>query len=167
MKKIMLLSSNESNVFFEAAVINKNLSEVVHKLLEKYKNPNLLDEMKRTPLMWAAITGDIELTEKLIDLGAEINLSDEEGFTALHLAAKENNKVIVELLIKNKADIDAKDKFGNTPLWRATYNSRGKGELITLLIKSGANPNEENNSGVSPYTLAETIGNYNVKQYFR
>jgi ankyrin repeat protein len=62
--------------------------------------------------------------------------------------------------------VDARDQYGNTPLWQAVFHSNGRGELIGLLLRSGASPNAANDSGISPVQLAQTIANYNVKQYF-
>ena len=42
----------------------------------------------------------------------------------------------------------------------------GNGSVIKLLLGAGANPNAENKSGVSPASLANTIGNYNVAQFY-
>jgi ankyrin repeat protein len=70
------------------------------------------------------------------------------------------------LLINSGAKVDAADKYGNTPLGRATFNSRGRGEVIRILLDHGANRDLPNKSGVSPVKLANTIGNYDVKQFF-
>lgn len=52
-------------------------------------------------------------------------------------------------------------KKDNKYLW-----DEGRGEIIKLLILNGADPNNANSSGITPYKLAHTIANYNVKQFF-
>jgi hypothetical protein len=48
----------------------------------------------------------------------------------------------------------------------ATFESKGRGDLIRLLLAKGADPDAPNGSGVSPRHLAERIGNYEVKGFF-
>ncbi|MDQ1086662.1 ankyrin repeat protein [Siphonobacter sp. BAB-5404] len=62
--------------------------------------------------------------------------------------------------------IDLQDKYGNTPLWRATFESKGREDLIRPLLQAGANPYVKNHSGISPYDLALAIANYDVKSFF-
>lgn len=39
--------------------------------------------------------------------------------------------------------------------------------MIELLLSAGANPYLENKYGVSPYSLAHDIANFDVKQFFK
>ncbi|MEO7702080.1 MAG: ankyrin repeat domain-containing protein [Opitutus sp.] len=63
--------------------------------------------------------------------------------------------------------VDPVDVHGNTPLWRAVFNSCGRGELIELLISRGADPTKKNKSGTTPKDLAETIANYEVAKFLK
>lgn len=56
--------------------------------------------------------------------------------------------------------------YGNTPLWVAVMNSRGRGEVIRLLLEAEAVADIPNKSGISTRSLAETISNYDNKQFF-
>jgi ankyrin repeat protein len=91
---------------------------------------------------------------------------DSGGYTALHFAAQNFHVETVKALLKAGAAVDVPDNFGNSALGRATFNSRGRGDIIHLLLGSGADPNRPNKSGISPLKLAQTIGNYDVKQFF-
>ena len=65
------------------------------------------------------------------------------------------------------ASADVRNVHGNTALWTATFNSRGRGELISLLLAHGADPDSLNGSGASPRTPASMIANFDVAQFFR
>jgi hypothetical protein len=55
---------------------------------------------------------------------------------------------------------------GGLSLWCATFDSRGRGDVIRLLLSKGADPDAVNDSGGSSRQHAERIGNYDVKQFF-
>lgn len=106
-------------------------------------------------------------SDLLIKSPMQIKAKGKHGWTLLHYAAKYQNVPIGKELLSEGADINAKDDFGNNVLWRATFSSKGKGEFIQFLIKNGADKFAENNSGISPNDLADTIDNYDVKQFYR
>jgi ankyrin repeat protein len=62
--------------------------------------------------------------------------------------------------------VDARDKHGNTPLSKAVFYSQGSGEMISLLLRWGADRDLKNNYGVSPVGLARSIANYDVARFF-
>jgi uncharacterized protein len=103
----------------------------------------------------------------LIAGGANVNAQDTHGWSALHFAAQSLSVACVQSLLAAGAIVDIQDHFGNTPLFRAVFASRGDGSLIKLLLSAGANPNLHNRNGVSPESLARTIANYDVAQYFK
>lgn len=73
---------------------------------------------------------------------------------------------VAELLLQRGAQVDPGNVFGNTPLWIAVFNSRGRGEMITLLRRNGADPLRPNDSGQTPVDLARLIANYDVAKFF-
>jgi ankyrin repeat protein len=91
---------------------------------------------------------------------------DDEGWTPLHFAAQSNSAEIAELLLNAGASLAPRDTHGNTLLFKAVFNSRGKGDVIRLLRARGANPYATNKHGVSPLKLARTIANFDVRQFF-
>lgn len=56
--------------------------------------------------------------------------------------------------------------YGNTALWRAVFSSNEDGSVIHLLREAGADPLAKNKQGVSPTSLARTIGSVALAQYF-
>jgi uncharacterized protein len=126
-----------------------------------------LDRAGRSPLHYAFETRDLNYAKNLIAEGHDVNLADRNGWTPLHFAAQACRADLAALLLDSGASVDPRDSHGNTPLSTAVFNSQGRGELIELLRKRGADPFAKNNHGVSPFRLARTIANYDVAQFFR
>jgi len=127
---------------------------------------NLVDRDGRSAIFQAVLAKSADIASVLVKKGADLNLRDNKGWSPLHCTAQNYLPQIAELLIENGADIECKDDNGNTPLWRAAFSSQGKGEMIKLLLSKGGDRNNENDSGISPLKLANTIANYDVKQFF-
>ena len=125
-----------------------------------------LDRAGRSALHYACADGDHDAAVNLLSEGADPNLPDRASWTPLHFAAQSNSVRTTEALLAAGARVDAIDEYGNSPLWRAVYASRGDGSLILLLRRNGADPHQENFSGVSPVQLARKIANYEVAQHF-
>lgn len=140
-------------------------SEELQKALAAGADVSARDRDGRTPLMHASIEGDSEAIKLLIAAGARVNDADDGGFTALHFAAQEFRLDAAKALLESGAPVDAKDVFGNTPLAKAVFMSKGKGEVIRLLLAHGADKTHKNNHGVSPEDLATKIANYDVARF--
>jgi ankyrin repeat protein len=136
------------------------------------KGENLLEKLSskdkegRTPLINATIENQYDTVKVLIEKRANVNEQDNNGYSALHFASQNYYINIAKLLIESNADVNIKDLHGNTPLFRAVFNSMGRGEMISLLLTNGADKNSCNKHGISPLKLADTIGNYNVINFF-
>jgi ankyrin repeat protein len=83
-------------------------------------------------------------------------------YTPLHFAAKDYRPAVARVLIASGALVDAVDDHGNTPLGKAVFESRGRAELIEILLAAGADRTKRNSSGVSPLDLAKNIANYKI-----
>jgi ankyrin repeat protein len=123
------------------------------------------DRGGRTPLFYASMDGDAPLVEQLIRGGADVNARDSNQETPLHFAVRGYHPGLAALLIENGAKVDAPDGYGNTPLARAVFESRGRGEMIRLLLSHGADKTLRNAHGVSPESLAESIANYDLTPF--
>lgn len=78
------------------------------------------DDLNRTPLMWAAIHGEVDQCQTLVaDHKAGIDNIDETGWTALHFAARCKHVVVVKKLLELKANHSAMNFFGRRPVHEA------------------------------------------------
>ena len=109
-----------------------------------------------SPLMLAAIKGNIEAVKALIARDADVN---KPGWTALHYAASgttpEHARTIA-LLLENHAYIDAASPNGTTPLMMAAHY--GTSEALQLLLDEGADPSLKNQLGLSASDFALRVG---------
>jgi ankyrin repeat protein len=134
--------------------------------LSKGANPNAFDRDGRTALIHAAIDNRLDAAGLLLERGSNVNVQDKLGYTALHYAAQNYHPEMALLLLERGAAVDVQDVHGNTPLWRAVFLSHGRGAVIDILLKAGADRNRKNERGRSPLELATTIANYSVAQFF-
>lgn len=126
-----------------------------------------MDRMGRTPLHYAALDGDAGRVRQLLASGSIADTADDNGWAPLHFAAQSNAVDATAALLQAGASVGARDAHGNTPLFTAVFNSRGVGDVIKLLRAHGADPYAKNNHGVSPLSLARTIANFDVRQFFQ
>ena len=125
-----------------------------------------VDRYGRSELHYAAGKGDLERVVALLTQGADAGLPDDDGRSPLHFAAQAYSAPVAAALLDGGATIDAVDNHGNTPLQSAVFESRGRPDLILMLRSRGADPVRLNNHGVSALSLARTIANFDVAQFF-
>ena len=114
---------------------------------------NLPNRQNETPLMMAAIKGNLEVVKKLVARKADVN---REGWTPLHYAASaglEHSVEIAAYLLEHHAYIDATSPNGSTPLMLAAqYSSEG---MVNLLLKEGADVMLRNQQGWGALEFAQ------------
>src|SRR5688572_6628589 len=76
--------------------------------------------------------------------------------TTLVEAVKRGDHAAVRTLARNRADVNRAEPDGTTPLHHATQANDV--ELMSILLKAGANAKAANRYGVQPLTLAATNG---------
>ena len=158
------MGKNDTPSLVLAAIVGDMLG--VTKLLAEGSEIEDRDRAGRTALHNATINKHTELVRLLISSGANANVRDKAGWTPLHFAAQEYALDIAQLLLEAGGHVDSQDDHGNTPLGRATFESKGRGDMIRFLLSRGADRNLVNKHGVSPVALARNIGNYDVKHFF-
>lgn len=95
---------------------------------KNWTNP---DELDRTALHAAILSGSVMSCEYLLINGCEINTTDRNGYTALHLAAENGSTAQAYLLLKHKAKYDIRAVNAKLPIDIAV--ERTDADIVTLL----------------------------------
>lgn len=84
-------------------------------LKDKGINLNIKDRISgRTPLHYAAISGNIEAMQELIKFSADLNVVCNNANTALHYACDSNQEGAVNILLDSGADISLRNRDNKT-----------------------------------------------------
>ena len=89
---------------------------------------------KRTPLMIAAISGEIDEVTKLLSYGESIDFQDEQGATALMLCCWHGHAHIVAALLAGGANPHLRSANGRTALLCAAHKKHK--EIVDLLAQT-------------------------------
>jgi ankyrin repeat protein len=146
--------------------ITRDHPKQIDSFLASGADVNQADKDGATPLINAAQNGDYSLIRKLVERGAKVNSTDHEGYSALmYLAAGDTYKnEAVDYLLHNGARTDLWNSDGETVLMIAAKrecepaNTEAQTKLISLLLASGANPNDETRTGQRALHLAAFAG---------
>ena len=90
----------------------------------------------RTPLMNAALKGNVQAVKSMIKRGADPSLTDYKGWNMLHFAAEGGDTDIISLIHTHLPNIDSKTDDGDTPLMLAALN--GKLHAVKWFLEKGA-----------------------------
>jgi ankyrin repeat protein len=114
---------------------------------------NALNQAGESPLMIAALKGDLAAAQLLLESKAKVNQS---GWAPLHYAATGPEPKLVELLIERGADLDAESPNGTTPLMMAAQY--GSDQSVEILLKRGADSKRRNRLGLGVVDFAKLSG---------
>lgn len=95
---------------------------------------------RKSPLIYAALHGRIEIIKLLIERGAKVDRPDLNGRTPLSWAAEHCQLKAAELLLSCGAEVNAEDDEWTTPLsWLLYADERNvRHELHDYLVSRGA-----------------------------
>ena len=119
-----------------------------------------------TPLILAARGGHEYIADMLIHAGANVNARDNEGSTPLILAAIAGSVKTVRNLTDNNADANVigKDHDRTALMWAAAL---GRREIAQLLIRRGADAEQQNSAGQTAYDIARMHENYSLAEVLK
>lgn len=116
--------------------------------------PNIKTETRtpqdESPLMIAALEGQLDICAQLIAKDADVNKT---GWTPLHYAASRGHLDVIRLLLENYAFIDAASPNGTTPLMMAAQY--GSDDAVKLLLDEGADPLLKNQKSLTAIDFAQ------------
>jgi ankyrin repeat protein len=140
-------------------------------------------KVRNTPLVFAAMTGDLENVKLLLARGAEpsekalsqavtfgytdvvqsllgagadaVGLKDSSGVNLLHWAAITDRPALVPVLAAAHVPIDDMDDNGFTPLMYAATIDFGDDAVLKALLKAGADKTIRNYEGRTPLAQAK------------
>ena len=144
------------------SVIENKVEDLKGLLENGSEDAGLIKPYGQGLLLHASIKGHYNMAGYLIEKGCKVNEKDTKGYTALHAASYYHFENIVDLLIRSGAWIDSEDNFGNTALMEAVFTFKSNLSVIRLLLENGADPFHKNNTGISPFSLAQESKKYEV-----
>jgi ankyrin repeat protein len=106
-----------------------------------------------TPLMMAALRGELAWASRLIERGAKVQ---REGWSPLHYAATGPEPKIVAMLLDRGAPIDARSPNNTTPLMMAA--GYGAESSVDLLLARGADKRLRNERDMDAAAFASAAG---------
>lgn len=116
-------------------------------------NIDVINDVGETPLMIAALKGQVALANALLARDADVN---KEGWTPLHYAATAGNTELISLLLEKYAYIDAESPNSTTPLMMAAQY--GTPSAVKLLLEEGADPLIKNKLNLTAIDFATKAG---------
>lgn len=132
----------------------------VINLLKNGEDVNKIDKKGNTALHWALYFNEVKIVEILLQQpNILINSKSERGHTPLHLGSVNNSFEAVKVLIENskgEIDLNSQNVWKETPLHLAS--SAGRGKIIDLLCKNGADPRLKDSWGRTPIRVAYENG---------
>ncbi|XP_026148512.1 ankyrin repeat and SAM domain-containing protein 6 [Mastacembelus armatus] len=110
-------------------------SQLVKEILEEEPSQvNSSNQEGATPLMMAAVSGQLEVVQLMVEKNADIDKQDGvHGWTALMQATYHGNKDIVKYLLSQGADVNLRAKNGYTAFDLVMLLSDPDTELVRLL----------------------------------
>ncbi|HEY2818396.1 MAG TPA: ankyrin repeat domain-containing protein [Casimicrobiaceae bacterium] len=122
----------------------------VDVLLAAKANVNAKNRFGDTPVMVAALNGQLEIVRRLRMQGAEL---EPRGWTPLIYAATGGHDAVVTYLLDQGANINGQSPNGTTALMMAVRESRGS--TFDLLLRRGADVQRRNENGASALDWAK------------
>ena len=134
-------------------------------LIKHGADVDLQDSDGYKALHFAVYGSDIssEIFSCLIGIGADVNARTNNGVTPLMIAAEEGHINAVTSLVKCGANVHLQDKDGQTALHHAMQSPQASiCEVLSCLIKAGADVNAHTFHNETPLMLASRDGHVNV-----
>lgn len=145
------ITDSKGNPMLLLAVKDKSSGVIEVLLSDKRTDVDLSNKFGETPLMMAAIDGDLALVKLLVTKHKA--MVDHIGWTPLHYACTKGQLEVAQFLIANGASVDSRSLNGTTPLMMAVQSDNE--QLIKFLLDKGADLQLRNELGLSAIDFAQ------------
>ncbi|PKL63704.1 MAG: hypothetical protein CVV32_12325 [Methanomicrobiales archaeon HGW-Methanomicrobiales-3] len=170
--------------------VDSNSFEAVRAAVVSGADINVRGAHGETPLIKAILCDDPRIFRFLLERGADVNLATMNGYSPLTFACLQNNFEYVRSILAYPVDLSRKTEEGWTPLLVASTNSSifydnmdheffktlieivhkyskyhpdyNPVRIVSLLAKSGADPNVSNMFGTTPLMAAASMANFEI-----
>ena len=147
--------------------------DMVEYLILNGADVNASDDNGKTPLIWAA-SNSLESAKILISRGADVNTKANDGMTpflqsVFGVLSGKIPLTLCDLLRENGANINATLTGSNASGWSSLHYAvmNGDNELVSYLIRYGANVNRASAEGSTPLFLAKMEGYNEIVEILR
>jgi len=145
------------DVFSQTALVKSAKSPKMFRVFTQFDRSRVSDNVSRSELVYALASIADNRQEKslaiFLDHYKTIDFQGDKGETALIIKSRANQsknaEVAIEFLLNHGAGINIMDNKGNTAI-STQFSFRSGGDVINILLASGADVNLENNLGVTP-----------------
>ncbi len=103
-------------------------------LIKRGAEVNVIDEAGYTPLLEAALLGNLDTVQALLDHGARLDVVTDDGMTPAWAAAASGNAAMLQLLADKGCALTTALEDGSTPL-HAAARVESKAAVLLLLAK--------------------------------
>ena len=115
------------------------------------------------PIDVAAVHRDVQMLRYLASHGIDVNEDDPDAAVSpLSDAVMENDLPTARALLTLHADPNKVDAVGMTPLLHAAVVDFGDTEMVTLLLRAGANTKVRSKAQQTPEQLAQLYGHSDI-----
>lgn len=137
-------------------------------LLDAGADARIRDRHGFSVLQYVIDATNVRLARLLIDRGADVNNVSSIGSTPLHDSVKNGYESMVALFLERGAYIHAETLGGETALHIASRENAKSfySNVLKLLLCNGANVNQPNGAGVTPFHLILESGDVQMIQLF-
>jgi ankyrin repeat protein len=154
---------SNGNPMLVLAIKDRSYGVIDVLLTAKDMDVDLSNKQGETPLMYAAINGDLPLVKTLV-LKNKAQL-DHIGWTPLHYACAKGHFEVAQFLLSKGAIADSLSLGGTTPLMMAVQS--GNEFLVRLLLNSGANLQLRNDVGLTAIDIADIYNKPQISEGLR
>ena len=135
-------------------------------LLANRANPEIVDEAGAPPIVIAAASGNVNITQCLLQARVDPSAQTLEGETALMASLMESSNVhVLRMLLRSRVCLHDVDDIGETALHVAVRFNNRTG--VELLLAAQADCNLESGDGVTPMQLARQLGKFALLDVLR